>query len=164
MKYIGLLSDTHGHLNPSVLGFLSPCDEIWHAGDIGNAEIIRELARLKPVKAVHGNIDGSDVRYLYPESLVFTIENMKVLMIHIGGYPGRYDAKALRLLKNEKPALFVCGHSHILKIMFDPRLQTMVLNPGAAGQTGFHSLVTALRFRIAGDQLTDMEIFEKKRF
>lgn len=163
MIYIGLLSDTHGYLNPSVLKFLDPCDELWHAGDIGNLETLRQLQKFKPIKAVSGNIDPPELRFECPEVEVFFAEKMKVVMVHIGGYPGRYSSAARHLIMKEKPALFVCGHSHILRVVFDAKYQHLVLNPGAAGKTGFHRQTTALRFRIDSDQISQMEIFDQNR-
>lgn len=160
---IGVLSDTHGFINPAVLKFFDACDELWHAGDIGNLSTFETLRSFKPVRAVSGNIDGIDVRSACPGQLVFTVGEVKVAMIHIGGYPGRYSPEARAIIAGEKPSLFVCGHSHILKVIYDRKHQMLTLNPGAAGNSGFHTLITALRFRIEGERIFDMEIFEQAR-
>ena len=163
MKKIGLLSDTHGTLDAGVLKFLSGSDEIWHAGDIGNTETFDRLSGLKPLRAVYGNIDDRTVRLLCPETLVFTIEGVKVAMIHIGGYPGAYDKTARLLIEKERPKLFVCGHSHILRIIYDKKFEMLVVNPGAAGKFGLHKSITAVRFVIDGDQIRDMEVLDIPR-
>ncbi|PKP23566.1 MAG: YfcE family phosphodiesterase [Bacteroidetes bacterium HGW-Bacteroidetes-22] len=163
MTTIGLISDTHGFLNPRVLAFFVSCDEIWHAGDIGSPTTLHALQAYKPTRAVYGNIDGTEVRHACPETLVFRVEDIRVAMIHIGGYPGRYSAMARKMITEEKPALFVCGHSHILKVIYDKKHEVLTLNPGAAGNSGFHQMVTALRFKIEGDMIFDMEIFEQSR-
>lgn len=163
MVKIGLLSDTHGWIYPGLIDFLGDCDEIWHAGDIGNAETFEKLSAFKPLKAVYGNIDGQDVRLLCPEVQVFTCEEMKVMIKHIGGYPGRYDHSVKDLLLAEKPDLFISGHSHILKVMYDKKHACMHMNPGAAGRNGLHKKITCLRFIIEGRQIRDLEILEKDR-
>jgi len=163
MPRIGLLSDTHGFINPRILEFFSSCDEIWHAGDIGNLETADKLASLKPLRAVYGNIDGTELRVSYPENQVFVCEGIKVLMTHIGGYPGRYEKEARQLIESEKPGLFITGHSHILKVMFDKKYNLLHMNPGAAGNSGFHHLITCLRFVIDGKDIRDLEVFEKQR-
>lgn len=163
MKRIGLLSDTHTYLHPGIFKFFKDCDEIWHAGDIGNLETINRLAKFKPVKAVYGNIDGHEVRLSHPEVHSFFCEDVKVLMIHIGGYPGRYDKKAGLLIKKEKPKLFISGHSHILKIMPDHRNDLLHINPGAAGKFGLHHKITFVRFVIEGEDIRDLEISEYVR-
>ncbi|HDO27901.1 MAG TPA: metallophosphoesterase [Bacteroidetes bacterium] len=163
MKRIGLLSDTHGYLHPRVYGFFMPCDEIWHAGDMGNMETADRLATIKPLKAVYGNIDGGDLRLTCKEYEVFDCEGVKVLMIHIGGYPGRYSPKARKLIEKYHPALFISGHSHILKVMPDKKYNLLHINPGAAGKQGLHHLITAVRFTIDGTQIKDLEVLEIKR-
>jgi uncharacterized protein len=163
MKKIGLLSDTHGAINPRVTGFLADTDEIWHAGDIGDEESYNSLAKLKPLKAVYGNIDDRKVRILCPETMVFMVEQVKVAMIHIGGYPGAYDNKARLLIEKERPKLFVCGHSHILRVMYDKKYDMLVVNPGAAGNYGFHKSITAVRFVVHKDRLQDMEVLDIPR-
>jgi len=163
MLRIGLLSDTHSFINPRIPEFFSDCNEIWHAGDIGNIETADKLAALKPLKAVYGNIDGTEIRASYPRNLVFVCEGMKVLMTHIGGYPGHYEKEARQLIEAEKPGLFISGHSHILKVMYDKKYQLLHINPGAAGNSGFHHVITCVRFVIDGKDIRDMEVFEKQR-
>jgi len=163
MKRIGLLSDTHNCLIPGILKFFENCDEIWHAGDLGSIQIADELNKLKPLKAVYGNIDGGKVRISYPETLIFDCENMKVVMTHIGGYPGNYEKKSKSIIINEKPKLFISGHSHILKVIYDKKYELLHLNPGAAGKSGFHNVITAMRFEISGDKILNLEIFETSK-
>ncbi|MEI6173885.1 MAG: metallophosphoesterase family protein [Bacteroidota bacterium] len=160
MLHIGILSDTHGFLHPRVLEFFAGMDEIWHAGDMGDISVARKLRELKPLKAVYGNIDGQDVRIEFPEVLVFQVEQVKVLMTHIGGYPGRYDSRARQLIGQEKPKLFVCGHSHILKVMYDKKWELLHINPGAAGKYGMHKSITAVRFIVDGDNMRDLEVLD----
>lgn len=157
---IGIISDTHGWLDKAVYEHFSECDEIWHAGDIGSIDVLEELESFKPVRAVFGNCDGYEVRRAAPEHLVFTAGEKKVLMIHIGGYPGHYDRHALALIERERPDIFVCGHSHITKVMNDPRFGMLCINPGAAGHTGIHRVMTMLRFNIDGRELSNMEVIE----
>lgn len=163
MLRIGLLSDTHGYINPRILDFFSTCDEIWHAGDIGNIETADKLAAFKPLKAVYGNIDGTELRKSYPKNQVFNCEGVKVLMTHIGGYPERYEKDASKLIETEKPGLFICGHSHILKVLYDKKHELLHINPGAAGNSGFHHVITSVRFVIEGKDIRDLEVFEKQR-
>jgi len=163
MKRIGLLSDTHGTLNPRILDFFANCDEIWHAGDIGNIETALALSARKPLKAVYGNIDGNEIRLTYPKNQVFECEGIKVFITHIGGYPGRYEKDARRLIETEKPGMFISGHSHILKVIFDKKHQLLHINPGAAGNSGFHHVITCVRFVIDGKDIREMEVFEKQR-
>ncbi|GAB1405558.1 metallophosphoesterase family protein [Lentimicrobium sp.] len=163
MKRIGLLSDTHGHLPEKTAEFFENCDEIWHAGDIGNQITAQTLNDIKPLKAVYGNIDGGDIRTDYPEYLFFDCEMMRVLMLHIGGYPGRYTSRARELIKTYRPSLFISGHSHILKVIYDNKFQLLHINPGAAGKQGFHQVRTLLRFTIDGDRVEGLEILELKR-
>ena len=139
------------------------CDEIWHAGDIGNIITADSLLKFKPLRAVFGNIDGQDVRTVYKESLAFTVEQVKVAMIHIGGYPGHYSKVARELITREKPALFISGHSHILKVMYDQKFNCLHMNPGAAGKYGIHRSVTMIRFVINRDQMRDLEVLDLKR-
>ena len=162
MPLIGLLSDTHGNMHPSVPKFFSGCDEIWHAGDIGNMAIAEVLQNFKPLRAVHGNIDGHELRQLFPEELRFTVGGISVYMIHIGGYPGRYEKKVRETLVRERPKLFICGHSHILKVMNDPRLELLHINPGAAGNSGFHEVITAVRFSVEAGSIFDLDVLEIK--
>jgi putative phosphoesterase len=160
MIRIGILSDTHGRLLPKVLNFLSSVDEIWHAGDIGSLEILDELRKIKPLRAVYGNIDGTQVRRECSEELVFTAEDLKVFMTHIGGYPGRYHPKSKKTIEQEKPGLFVCGHSHILKVIFDQKYNMLHINPGAAGIYGIHKSITAVRLIIEGKEMRDLEVLD----
>ena len=163
MTRIGLLSDTHTFLHPKIFEVFKDCDEIWHAGDIGNLETVNKLQKFKPVKAVYGNIDGQSVRISFPEVQVFTIENRKVLIIHIGGYPGRYEKRARLLIEKEKPDIFISGHSHILKVMYDNKHELLHMNPGAAGKFGLHLKITMLRFVIDKSEIKELEIIELEK-
>ena len=157
---IGLLSDTHGFLLPPLLDFFSGCDELWHAGDIGNLETLQKLRAFKPLRAVCGNIDGREIRMECPEELFFTVEGLKVCMIHIGGYPGHYSPRGKTLIATHRPGLFVSGHSHILKAMPDRRNNLLHLNPGAAGYHGWQQFTTAMRFSIRNGTPEDLEIYQ----
>lgn len=157
---IGLLSDTHGYIHPSLYEFFSSCDEIWHAGDIGSLETADRLAEFKPLRAVHGNIDDGKVRRVYGKDLRFMAEEVRVWMTHIGGRPGNYDPRVKALLVTNPPDLFICGHSHIARIMHDNKGGFLYVNPGAAGNTGFHEFMTAVRFEIAGKVIKSMELIE----
>jgi len=162
--YIGLISDTHAVFDDRFKSFLDPVDELWHAGDwAGDAGFIKSICDFKPVVGVYGNCDGFPARELFPSHQYFTREGMSVLMTHIGGSPGHYDLRAQALIENFRPHLFVCGHSHILKVMNDSEYSMMYLNPGACGLQGWHVVRTALRFRIEEGRLKDMEVFELKR-
>ena len=163
MKKIGLLSDTHGWLNPAVFEFFKDCDEIWHVGDIGSADVANKLMAFKPLRAVYGNIDGQDVRLMFPKINIFTVENVKVMMTHIGGYPNRYEPGIKELIIKEKPNIFISGHSHILKVMNDHDLHLLHINPGAAGNSGFHKVMTMVRFQIDGSEIKNMDLYEKRR-
>ncbi|MBB3186750.1 metallophosphoesterase family protein [Microbacter margulisiae] len=160
MTTIGVLSDTHNYLDPRVFTHFAACDEIWHAGDIGSLHIVDELMAFKPLRAVHGNIDGYDIRHVCPMFLRFTCEKVNVLLTHIGGYPNHYSPEAKALLRTEIPDMFVCGHSHILKVQYDQHLKMLTVNPGAAGRYGFHKVQTLLRFVIDGKDIRDMEVIE----
>ena len=160
MKTIGLLSDTHTYFHPKIADFFEKCDEIWHAGDMGNIECLEKLSAIKPVRAVYGNIDGNEIRLRVPQVQFFQIENRKILMTHIGGKPGKYDAEAKKLIEKYKPDIFICGHSHICKVQFDAKHNLMNINPGAAGKYGFHLKITLLRFEINDNSLQNMEILE----
>jgi putative phosphoesterase len=160
MKRIGLLSDTHGHVPKQAFTFFADCNEIWHAGDIGNLETAKELAGIKPLKAVYGNIDGQELRSFYPLYQHFNCEGVKVLMIHIGGYPGKYTPEARRLIEEMQPKLFITGHSHILKVMNDPKHNLLHINPGAAGKYGWHTVATLIRFTVDGETIKNLEIQE----
>ena len=160
MIKIGLLSDTHAWWDDRYVTYFSGCDEIWHAGDIGSETLALQLASIKPIRAVHGNIDGYPLRIQYPRVLRFKVEDVEVLITHIGGYPGRYAPEIREELFSNPPQLFIAGHSHILKAQYDPKLQCMHLNPGAAGKSGFHKVRTLMRFVIDGKQLKDLEVIE----
>ena len=160
MKRIALISDTHNYLESKMLKHFDSCDEIWHAGDIGTCKITDELAKIKSTKAVYGNIDGQDVRKEFPKNLVFHCEDVKVLITHIGGYPSRYSQDSLLQISLHKPRLFICGHSHILKVMYDQQHNMLCMNPGAAGNHGFHKIKTILRFTIDGTQIKELEAIE----
>ena len=163
MKRIGLLSDTHGTLSERIFRFFEPVDEIWHAGDIGNAETADRLSAFKPLRAVYGNIDDHILRRMFPVDQRFFCEEVDVLMSHIGGYPGRYEARFSKQFKVKAPQLFICGHSHILKVIFDPKYHMLHINPGAAGNKGFHLVCTAIRFVIDGKNIRDLEVLEFER-
>ncbi len=158
---IGLLSDTHSYLDEKVFSYFKDCDEIWHAGDIGDIAVIDQLAAFKPVRAVYGNIDDQKVRASYPKDQRFVCEGLSVWITHIGGYPPKYNPAVLAALKLETPNIFICGHSHILKVMPDPKLNNLLfLNPGAAGKHGFHHMRTLLRFDITHKKISNMEVIE----
>lgn len=157
---IGVISDTHGWVDPAVYEHFAGVDEIWHAGDAGNSDVITELETFKPLRAVWGNIDGFDVRKATKEYLFFRAGSKNVLIIHIGGYPGHYAPRALELIREFKPDIFVCGHSHFVKVMYDRDLQMLCINPGAAGRTGMHKVMTMLRFSIDVEKVSDMEVIE----
>ena len=158
---IGVISDTHGYLDPQVLEYFKPCDEIWHAGDFGSMDVADALERLKPLRGVYGNIDGSAIRQKFPEMLEFDCAGVSVMMIHIGGSPPRYNPKVRKILSRQSPAIFVCGHSHILKVMADKNLNNMLyMNPGAAGVQGFHKMRTMLRFDITDKKPGNLEVIQ----
>lgn len=157
---IGLLSDTHGYWDDRYGQYFKDCDEIWHAGDIGSLLVANELAALKPLRAVHGNIDGHTERLIYPRYLFFECEGQKVLLTHIGGYPDKYAAAIYRELIELKPTLFICGHSHIAKVMYDKKLNLLHINPGAAGNSGFHMVRTLMRFELNSGNIENLEVIE----
>jgi len=163
LKKIGLLSDTHGDLDERLYRFFEGVDEIWHAGDIGNMEIAGQLAGFRPLVAVTGNIDGGKLRNIYPEQHRFFCEDTDVWMTHIGGYPGHYAPGIREEIRRNPPSLLVCGHSHILRIMYDRDLGFLYLNPGAAGKYGFHKVRTALRFIIDEKMIRDMEVWQSEK-
>ncbi len=163
MKYIGLLSDTHSYYHPKIEHFFKDVDEIWHAGDIGNISVIDRLKQFKTTKAVFGNIDGTDLRSNLKETEIFFCEDVKVLMTHIGGYPGRYHSGIKKILQTENIQLFISGHSHILKVMNDQTLNLLHMNPGSAGIQGIHQRITMLRFKINGKNIEDLEVFDAPR-
>lgn len=160
MYRIGLMSDTHGYLHPQVFNHFAAVDEIWHAGDIGTLEIADALEAFKPFRAVYGNIDGRDIRSRYPEELRFTCKDLDVWMTHIGGYPGRYAAGIKDRIREDSPQLFICGHSHILKVMPDAKLKLLHINPGACGRQGWHKVKTLVRFAIDKGEVTQLEVIE----
>jgi len=157
---IGLISDTHNYLDTSVFEHFKNCDEIWHAGDFGNILIADELKKSKLLRGVYGNIDGYDIKSVYPEQLVFMCEGVKVMMRHIGGYPPRYNPETKKEILIHKPQLFISGHSHILKIMYDDKLQCLHINPGAAGKHGWQTVRTIVRFAIHGKDIKDCQVIE----
>lgn len=157
---IGLISDTHGHFDSQIASFLAECDEIWHAGDFGDGPVASELVQIKPLRGVYGNIDGQKLRLQFPEKLIFSCEEVKVMIRHIGGYPPKYNPETKKLLAEHRPQLFISGHSHILKIQYDPVLQCLHMNPGAAGHHGWHQVRTLIRFSIDGSNIQDAEVIE----
>ncbi|MCF6185007.1 MAG: metallophosphatase family protein [Bacteroidales bacterium] len=163
MTKIGLLSDTHGYIDDKLLDFFKNVDEIWHAGDIGDYSVIEKLEKFKPLRAVAGNIDGRDIYTRFPDHNRFKIEETDVWITHIGGYPGNYDRKVKPEIFRNPPRLFISGHSHILKVIFDDKLNCLHINPGAYGKSGFHKVRTAVRFDIKGRDFLNMEILEVKR-
>lgn len=157
---IGLISDTHGQISSKILHFLKDCTEVWHAGDIGSTEVINIISKTHVFRAVSGNIDDLAITENYKEFLSFKCEEVGVLMIHIGGYPTKYTSKAKNLIGKYQPDLFISGHSHILKVIYDPIYSLLHMNPGAAGKFGIHQFVTALRFDISGQKIENVEICE----
>ena len=157
---IGLISDTHNYLDDAVFKHFDKCDEIWHAGDFGTGEIADQLKKFKPLKGVYGNIDGYDIRSIYPEKLVWLCEEVNVFMVHIGGHPSRYAKGIKQQLVEEKAKLFICGHSHILKVIYDNQINCLHMNPGAAGKQGWHKIRTIIRFKIDGSGIKDCEVIE----
>lgn len=160
MTKIGLISDTHHFLDEAVFKYFADCDEIWHGGDFGTNEISNALKAFKPLRGVYGNIDGNDIRSEFPEELIFHCEQVKVFMKHIGGYPNKYAPGVRDTILREQPQLFISGHSHILKVMFDPKLQCLHMNPGAAGKQGWHKVRTLIRFAINGNNIQNCEVIE----
>ncbi len=157
---IGLVSDTHHYLDENIFEHFKNCDEVWHAGDFGSAEIAGKIKAHKTLRGVYGNIDGQDIRSEFPEQLVFMCEGVKVMMKHIGGYPPNYNPETKKELLIQRPQLFISGHSHILKIMYDDRLNCLHMNPGAAGKQGWHKVRTIIRFVIDGKEMKDAEVIE----
>jgi putative phosphoesterase len=158
--FIGLLSDTHGFLDEAVFSYFADCDEVWHAGDFGTVEILDRLQAFKPTRGVYGNVDGADVRAAVPGDLEWDCEGLRVYMTHIGGYPGNYDARTKKELTRRRPGLFICGHSHILKVMRDKALGLVHMNPGACGHHGWHTVRTMLRFRVDAAKISGVEAIE----
>ncbi len=163
MKTIGLISDTHNFLHPRVEHHFKDCDEIWHAGDIGNIELADTLASYKSFRAVYGNIDGTEIRKSFPKNLRFQLEGVDVWMTHIGGYPNRYERRILEEINQNPPQLFISGHSHILKAMPDKKLKLLHLNPGAAGKVGFHQVLTLMRFQLNLGKIENLEVIELEK-
>jgi hypothetical protein len=160
MKKILLLSDTHSYIDEAILKHVKQADEVWHAGDIGDLNVTNQIKKLKPLRAVFGNIDGHEARTEFPENNRFMCEGVDVWITHIGGYPNRYDVRIRDLLRKNPPKLFICGHSHILKVMPDKKLNLLHMNPGAVGKYGFHKVRTMLRFVIEGNDIKDLEVIE----
>ena len=160
MVRIGLLSDTHGYWDEKYVKYFENCDEIWHAGDIGSLEVARNFMDFRPFRAVYGNVDGQDIRKLFPQVNRFTIEGAEILIKHIGGYPGKYDPSISGSILVRPPKLFISGHSHILKVKFDKTLGMLHINPGAAGKSGFHKVRTMVRFVIDNGEFKDLEVIE----
>lgn len=160
MKKILLLSDSHSYIDERILDYAKQADEIWHCGDFGNMEVIEALEKIKPLRGVYGNIDGTEIRKIFPEILRFRCEEVEVLMIHIGGYPGKYTPLAKKEIGGQTPKLFISGHSHILKAMFDEKNNLLHLNPGAVGKVGWHQMRTMMRFEIHKDKIENLEIIE----
>lgn len=163
MKKILLLSDTHSYMDDRILEYAAQADEIWHAGDIGSIEVMKQLEKLKPVRGVYGNIDEHSLRGIYPLDNRFSIEDVDVWITHIGGYPGKYNARIKKIMQTNPPKVFICGHSHILKVMPDKEFGLIHLNPGAIGKHGFHQVRTMLRFDVNKGKLENLEVIEFKK-
>lgn len=163
MKKILLLSDTHSYIDNQILKFVKQADEVWHAGDIGTIEVMDTIQKITPVRAVFGNIDDNLIRSEFPLDQRFTVENVNVWITHIGGYPNRYDTRIKEEIAKNPPKLFISGHSHILKVMFDKKLNLLHMNPGAAGKHGFHQVRTMLRFEVNDDKISNLEIIELEK-
>jgi putative phosphoesterase len=157
---IGLISDTHGFLDEKVKKYFVYCDEIWHAGDIGNLEVSKQLSEIAPFKAVYGNIDSSEIRHQFPETLNFECEQKKICIHHIGGTPPSYNKISKQIILENKPDIFICGHSHILKVTMDPKMNLLYINPGAAGNHGFHKMKTIITFEILAGEIKNMKVVE----
>lgn len=160
MIKILLLSDSHSYIDDRILDYASQADEIWHCGDFGNPQVIEKLEKITTLRGVYGNIDGEKVRKIFPEVSRFTIENVEVLMIHIGGYPGKYSPLTKKEIAEKAPNLFISGHSHILKAMYDQKNNLLHLNPGSCGKEGWHKTRTMMRFEINGDKIENLEVIE----
>lgn len=160
MTRIGLISDTHGFLDDAVFKHFEQCDEVWHAGDFGDTDLIKKLQDFKPLKGVYGNIDGHKIRAEFPEKLRWQCEGVEVLMVHIGGYPGKYAPSIREEIRSNPPKLFISGHSHILKVIHDDKLNCLHMNPGAAGRHGWHKVRTIIRFSIDAERIYDCEVIE----
>jgi putative phosphoesterase len=160
LRKILLISDTHSFLEEKLFKHIDEADEIWHAGDIGNIELTDKLKKLKPLQAVYGNIDGTEIRKEFKKNLIFNCENVKIYITHICGQPTNYLKEVKDILELEKPKIFICGHSHILKVMYQNKYEVLHLNPGACGNHGFHQIKTALRFVIDDTEIKDLAIIE----
>ena len=163
MKKIVLLSDTHGYIDEQMLTYIKQADEVWHAGDIGDLIVTDTILKHRDLRAVYGNIDGRDARNQFAENNRFTLEGVSVWITHIGGYPGRYDRHVYNELRRNPPKIFIAGHSHILKIIYDKKNKLLYLNPGAAGKSGFHKVRTMLRFELNVGNIENMEIIELEK-
>jgi putative phosphoesterase len=157
---IGLLSDTHGYLDPKIFEHFKACDEVWHAGDFGTASVADTLEGFKPLRAVFGNIDDKELQARFPEDLIFECDGVKILITHIGGAPPNYNPRTRKLLNDLKPTVLICGHSHILRVKKDPKFNLLYINPGAAGNQGFHSMRTMIRMIISKGKVEKMEVIE----
>ncbi len=155
-----LLSDSHSYIDNRILEYAAQADEIWHCGDFGNLEVIEKLENVNPLRGVYGNIDGTEIRKIFPEVTRFKCEEVEILMIHIGGYPGKYTPLARKEIKEKSPKLFISGHSHILKAMYDQKNQLLHLNPGAMGKVGWHQMRTMMQFEINGDHIENLNVIE----
>ena len=160
MTRIGILSDTHSHLDEQLFEYFEPCDELWHIGDVGDPAVTDRLAAFRPLRAVYGNIDGREIRAQFPLNLHFEVEGVPVFMTHIGGYPGRYTARVREILTETRPKIYLAGHSHILKVMPDRKLDLLHINPGAAGNHGWHQVRTAVRLSLDAGNIGDLEVIE----
>jgi hypothetical protein len=163
MKKILLISDTHGYIDDRIIQYAKQSDETWHAGDIGELKVTDELKKVTTLRAVHGNIDNNKIRAEYPENLRFQIEEMKIWITHIGGYPNKYNQRIRQEINSNPPDIFICGHSHILKIINDKKLDLLHINPGAIGKHGFHHVRTMIRFEIMNSKIQNLEVIEFKR-
>ena len=163
MKKILLISDTHGYIDDRIIQYAKQSDETWHAGDIGELKVTDELKKVTTLRAVHGNIDNNKIRAEYPENLRFQIEEMKIWITHIGGYPNKYNQRIRQEINNNPPDIFICGHSHILKVISDKKLDVLHINPGAIGKHGFHHVRTMIRFEIMKSKIQNLEVIEFKR-
>jgi len=163
MTSIGIISDTHSYIDKKILSYFKDCNEIWHAGDIGDEKVLDQLNKIADVKAVYGNIDNHRIRTMAPENNIFKVEDMRILITHIAGYPNRYNGRSKALIRELKPDVVVTGHSHILKVIYDKEFNHLHINPGAAGKSGFHRLRTLIRFKLDGKKMSEMEVIEMKR-
>lgn len=160
MKTIVILSDTHGFLDPKIPVHITGCDEVWHAGDFGSVIISDSLADMAKLRGVYGNIDGKEIRSIHPENQLFTLEGIQVFMTHIGGYPGRYQPRVKQILQQEKPDLYICGHSHLCKVVRDTEIGLLHINPGAAGIEGLHHMKTIIKLVLDNGQIKDVRVIE----